>query len=423
MNPDKTSNGISHRGANGSWLLLLLMSVLMFPLWATAQDAGNPPTSMAPVTDKLMAEEYRKAIKKIVVLPGRSPSTGAVTGSYEKPTDGLLDGIGKGAEIGVLRKDVTGIPVSIPIPILTIPGAIFGGLSGSIKRQIQDMRDAMTEELADTAESPLSNDALATDVFWRLREVHGVDPKVFALTTPIPEDTDAILYVSFSDSSINVDGKMATITFTATATLRRYSDGQHLYENQIHYQDSDALENWTKDGKAAWHDYANYARHYVGREIVAELFERTLVQQELRPLATDTVSMVKKQEWQSVTKSPSPTLAWQLTLDGSDEQVEWAKSFNKANIVYDLEIYDMHQLVYAAKKIAGSQHTVAIELPDCNTYRWSVRPSYNIDGDVRFGKWMRSNPDSTNGNVGNAGSEAAAYIYDFASLQIKCGRR
>ena len=111
-------------------------------------------------------------------MPGRSPATGAVTGSYEKPTDGLLDGIGKGAEIGVLRKDVTGIPVSIPIPILTIPGAIFGGLSGSIKRQIQDMRDAMTEELADTAESPLSNDALATDVFWRLREVHGVDPKV-----------------------------------------------------------------------------------------------------------------------------------------------------------------------------------------------------------------------------------------------------
>ena len=269
--------------------------VLMLPVFAGAQDPNAQPSSVAPVSDKLMSEQHRKAVKKVVVLPGRSPSSGSVTGSYEKQTDGLLEGIGKGSEIGVLRKDVTGIPVSIPIPILTIPGAIFGGLSGGIKRQIQDMRDAMTEELAESAESPLSNDALATDVFWRLRDVHGVQPKVLALTTPIPEDTDAVLYVSFSDASINVDGKIATITFTALATLRRYADGQYLYENQIFYEDTDTLENWTEDDNAAWHNYANYARHYVGREIVAELFERTLVRQELRPLATDTVSQVKKQ--------------------------------------------------------------------------------------------------------------------------------
>ena len=403
------------------WIPVVL--TLLLPALAAAQDPNALPSSVVPVTDKLMSEQHRKVVKKVVVLPGRSPASGSVTGSYEKQTDGVLDGIGKGSEIGVLRKDVTGIPVDIPIPILTIPGAIFGGLSGGIKRQIQDMRDAMTEELAESAESPLSNDALATDVFWRLRDVHGVNPKVLALTTPIPEDTDAVLYVSFSDASINVDGKIATITFTATATLRRYADGQYLYENQIFYEDTDTLENWTENDNAAWRNYANYARHYVGREIVAELFERTLVRQELRPLATDTVSPVKKQEWQGVTKSKTPTLAWQLTLDGSDEQVAWARDFNTDNIVYDLEIYDTDQLVYAAKKISGSQHTVAVELPDCKTYRWSVRPSYTIDGDVRFGEWMRSNPDSANGNVGNAGSEAAAYIYDFAALQIKCGRR
>ena len=402
---------------------MLITIVALLPLCATAQDPNAMPSSLAPASDKLMAEEHRKAVKKVVVLPGRSPASGSVTGSYEAPTDGLLDGIDKGREFGVLRQDVTGIPVSIPIPILTIPGAIFGGLSGGIKRQIQDMRDAMTEELADTADSPLSNDALATDVFWRLRDVNGLNPKVLALTTPVPEDTDAILYVSFSDSSINVDGKMATITFTATATLRRFDDGKYLYENQIHYQDTDTLENWIEDDKAAWHNYANYARHYVGREIVAELFERALVRQSMRPLPSDTVKKVKKQEWQGVSKSKSPTLAWEHKLDGSDEQVAWAKGFNEANIVYDLEIYDTNQLVYAAKKIAGSQHTVAAELPDCTTYRWSVRPSYAVDGDVRFGEWMRSNPDSANGNLGNASSEAAAYIYDFASLQIKCGSR
>jgi hypothetical protein len=36
---------------------------------------------------------------------------------------------------------------------------------------------------------------------------------------------------------------------------------------------------------------------------------------------------------------------------------------------------------------------------------------------------MRSNPDGANGNNGKAAAEAAAYIADFASLEIKCGRR
>jgi len=360
---------------------------------------------------------------KIVVLPGVGPASGAVTGSYRKETDGLLDGVDSGREIGVFRKDVGGIPISFPIPILTIPGMIFGGLSGTIKREIQDFRDAMTESLAESAATPLTNDALATDVFWRLREVSGLKPKVFALTTPIPEDTDAILYVSFSDASIEVDDKTATIIFTATATLRRHSDGQHLYENQVYYQDSDTLGNWTENETAAWRDYANYARHYLGREIVAELFERVEVQQVLTPEETDTVSPVKKQEWQGVTRSRTPTLAWNLELAGDDQQVPWAKTINEADISYDLEIYDKHQLVYSARKVEGQQHTVEVELDDCKTYRWTVRPSYPVDGARRFGEWMRSNPDTANGNVGTAASEAAAYIYDFASLEIKCGRR
>lgn len=388
-----------------------------------AKEPGQEIESLLQVTDKLMAEEYRRSVSKIVVLPGVSPASGAVTGSYRKATDGLLDGVDRGREIGVFRKDIGGIPISFPIRILTIPGMIFGGLSGSVKRQIQDFRDAMTENLAESAQTPLTNDALATDVFWRLRDVSGLKPKVFALTTPIPEDTDAILYVSFSDSSIEVDGEVATIIFTATATLRRYSDGQHLYENRIYYQDSDTLGNWTKNETAAWRDYANYARHYLGREIVAELFERVQVQQVLRPAETDTVTRVKKQEWHGVTSSRTPTLAWNLELAGGDQQVPWAKTINAADISYDLEIYDKHRLIYSARNVAGQQHTVEVELEDCKSYRWTVRPSYEVDAAVRYGEWMRSNPDSANGNVGTAGSDSAAYIYDFAALNIKCGRR
>ena len=64
-----------------------------------------------------------------------------------------------------------------------------------------------------------------------------------------------------------------------------------------------------------------------------------------------------------------------------------------------------------------------VELEDCKTYRWSVRPSYRIGSDLRYGQWMRSNPDPANGNIGSAAAEASAYIYDFALLKIKCGRR
>ena len=104
-------------------------------------------------------------------------------------------------------------------------------------------------------------------------------------------------------------------------------------------------------------------------------------------------------------------------------QVGWAASVSGADIAYELEIYDKQQLVYAARKIEEAQFTLDIELEACRTYRWSVRPSYRIGNDIRYGEWMRSNPDPANGNIGQAAAEAAAYIYDFASLEIKCGRR
>lgn len=396
------------------------LSLLMATAWA--QSDTSDQDSLIQESDMLMAEEYRTAINKVVVLPGRSPSTSGVTGSYRKKTDGLVDGIYKGEEIGIIRKDIGGIPVSFPIPVLRRLGGIFGGVSGAITRQVQDFRDAMTKDLAATNTSPLSNEALADDVFWRLRDVPGIDPKVYALTTPIPEETDAILYVSFSDASINVDGKIATINFSATATLRRMSDGQHLYENTIHYQDTDTLANWTKDDKAAWRDYANYARHYVGREIVAEIFERVDVQQTLRPVPTNTVKRVKKEDWKGITTSSTPTLEWSLDLKGDDKQAIWAKSIEPRKLRYDVEIYDKHQLIYVAKQVSGMTHTVEAPLPDCKTYRWSVRPAYDLNGIVRYGEWMRSDPDTANGNRGQAGSEASAYIYDFASLEVKCRR-
>lgn len=368
-----------------------------------------------------MSEENRASVTKIVVLPGATLAGAGVTGSYQKDTLGLLDGIDHGRGVGRVVKDIYGIPIGLSIPILSLPGAIVGGVSGASKRAVQDFRDALTKDLAESADAQLSDDALATDVFWRLRDVETLDPRIFATTTPIPDDTDAILYVSYSGSTIDVQQDEAVLTMSATASLSRRSDGMYLYERQVHYQDRDKLENWTEDNSAAWHDFAAYARHYLGREIAAQLYERVNVQSELRPRKTATVIPVKKDEWRAVSKTTTPTFAWDLNLESGESQALWVGNLAAADIAYEFEIYDKHRIIYAAKDIREPQFKLDLELEACKTYRWSVRPSFRIDGELRFGEWMRWDADSANGNDGKAAAVASAYIYDFASLEIKCG--
>jgi len=402
---------------------VVITASALIPGWAISEEPDNELAALVQGTSVIMEEADRSSVSKIVLLPATAPAGGAVTGSYGKETLGLIDGMDQGRDFGTINQDIAGIPINFPIRILTVPGAILGGLIGASTRELQDYRDALAAKLIEASRTTLSNDALATDVFWRLREVPSLKPKIFALTTPIPADTEAILYVSFSDSTIDVQKDEAILTMSASATLRRVSDGAELYNNQVHYQDRDTLKNWTANDTVAARDFANYARHYLGREISAELYERAEIQEELRPRESNDVSNVKKNQWQGVSKSRTPTLAWELGLKDDDSQTGWAKGISKADIAYDVEIYDKHQIVYAAKKITESQFTLDFELEACKTYRWSVRASYRIGNDVRYGDWMRSDPDPANGNDGKAAAEAAAYIYDFASLEIKCGRR
>ena len=109
--------------------------------------------------------------------------------------------------------------------------------------------------------------------------------------------------------------------------------------------------------------------------------------------------------------------------------VRGLKELTNQNIYYDVEIYDNRQLVYAEKRVQETQHTLEFEIDACKTYRWSVRPSYHIGNDVKFGEWMRSEsdkdaePDTGDGIFGTNALEAPAYIQDFALLEIKCGHR
>lgn len=114
---------------------------------------------------------------------------------------------------------------------------------------------------------------------------------------------------------------------------------------------------------------------------------------------------------------------------GGDSYGPWVESIDESNIYYDVEIYDKHQLVYVEEQVQGSRHTVLIELEACQSYRWSVRPSYRVGSDIKFGEWMRldsaAEPEANTeaGIYGRQASAAPAYIQDFAELKIQCGKR
>jgi len=434
MHTDENNCGSTHNMIGKSLLLVIAATAPLLPGWAAQEQTGaeepsttGQPDKIAPLTH--MSETMRSSIKKIVVIAGESPAGQEITGSYEKETAGLLGGADAGSRVGTISKEVGGIPVSIPIPILTIPGAIFGGLSGAAKREIQEFRDALTKDLIQAADTPLTNEGLASDVYFGLRSVPGLNTKLIAPTTPVPDDTDAILYVSVNGVTIDVQGKDAILTTAAGVTLRRLSDGMFLYQAEVEYQDRDELGHWTENDNALWHDYANYARHYLGREFSAEVFDRIKLRHELRPRESETVDRVKRNDWQGVSRSTTPTLAWDLVLLGGDSYGSWTDAIDESNIFYDVELYDRHTLVYAEYQVSDPFHTLAYEIEPCKTYRWSVRPSYRVGDTIKFGEWMRSASGTETGAggvrrlSGRQASEAPAYIQDFASLKIECGRK
>lgn len=441
MDYDKKSRGFSSAMRKITALFALGATLVLVPGWsASAQAVPAPPSSIQqqgrmPVLDEHMSELLRSTVKKVVVVPGLSPAQQAISGSYEEYTPGLIDGMDAGSRIGTISKEVGGVPVSLPIPGMALPGAIFGGISGKYKREVQEFRDALTEVLANAANQPLTNENLALDVFWGIRKVPNLDSKLLAPTTPIPEDTDAILYVSINAVRIDVQEDEAILTISAGATLSRLSDSLDLYKTVVHYQQTDELTNWTRNENALFRDFANFARHYLGRELTDDVFARVSPNHELVPQETDTVKKVKKNEWHGISKSSTPTLAWDLKLTGGDSYGAWIDAIDESDIYYDVEVYNSHELVYAEEQVPDSSHSLVVELEACQTYRWSVRPTYHVGSDIKFGEWMRASPEvdaeseeeesplTVKAMIGRNATEAPAYIQDFAMLEIKCGRK
>ena len=394
---------------------------------ADEESSGLSSETGSGLVSTHMAEDIRAPIRSVIIVAGAGPTEKSITGTYDDITPGLLGGASEGANMGNQSVQLGGISINLPISILTIPGAVYGGLSGQAKRDAQELRDAMTEDLAQAENRSLNNDGLAQDVFWGLQKVPDLDSKALSATTPIPDDADTVAYVRVVNVTIDLDGDDAVLTTSAEVTLVRHSDQAKLYKRLIQYQDRDTLAEWTENNNALWRDYANFAGHYLGREISAEMFETINLKHELLPVETDTIDLKKKDVWQGSSKSATPTFAWELKLSEDNSHGSWAGAIDESDIYYDIEIYDSHRLVYAQKQIPDAHFTVAGGIPDCKTYRWSVRPSYHVDDDIKYGQWMSSRSlaetTSTNGVFGRKASEAPAYIQDFASLKIACGKK
>ncbi len=374
-----------------------------------------------------MEESIRTSVSNVVVVGGASPIDQEITGSYDEATPGLYGGISSGAAAGSPSVQAGPVTVNLPFPILTLPGAIFGGITGKAKEKMQDFRDAMTDDLAKANNRTLINDGLALDVYRGLQKLPELESKLFAASTPIPDDADAVLYVSIEGISIDVQKKDAILTAAAILSLESVSTGEKLYSTTIRYQDRASLEDWTENDNALWHDFASFARHYLGREITADSFAKIELKHELLPVKSEDIKLQRKNQWQGSTESVTPTLAWELKLLGDDTYGTWTDAINAANTFYDVEIYDAHRMVYEMKQISETQHTLVYELDPCQTYRWSVRPTYRIGDDIRVGEWMQYSSESETeigkGIVGRDAATAPAYVQNFASLEFDCRRK
>ena len=408
----------------------VLTAWLAWPGIAGAGDALEEiEAPLAPKAYEPMSADVRSAVERIAILPSGAETAEAISGTYDEAQPGLVGG----ADAGRRRTGVSGqvgqINVNVPVPILQIPSAIFGGLSGAAKEEIQGFRDALTDDIKNADSQPLMNSSLALDVHHHVRSLSKVEAQLLSSVASIPDTTGAVLFVGFDDFKMDIDGNRATLILTASATLMRRSDNATLYSRTMEYQDTDTLKNWTKNDLALWHDYANFASHYLARELAGETFFRQLLPLALTPRATRSARTHRKHESRFVSDSPAPELAWDAAHREAGDGETPATPIATSELAWDIEIYDAHRIVYSGRALAPS-HVLSYELEPCRTYRWSVRPSHGTGTNTGYGDWMRlSSAESTelfkgrNGLVGREASVAPAYTQDFPELEIKCSRR
>jgi hypothetical protein len=179
---------------------MAILGAALLSLDASGQSGSIPqlPPAAPSLSWEPMSDKLRDEVENVVVVASYKPAEESITGSYEESTPGLIGGINEGAELSTVDAEIGGVNVSFPVPILALPGAVYGGISGTMKREIQEFRDELTEELANAQMHPLTNTSLALDVHHNLTGLPQHSTKLIASSVKVPEETDAILYVGFS---------------------------------------------------------------------------------------------------------------------------------------------------------------------------------------------------------------------------------
>ena len=371
--------------------------------------------------DSQMSEELRGSVRTVLVRPSDIPATLSVEGDYKKevPTPG--EGAASGASAGfavtgqMIAEDPRGLLIApIILPVAVIIGTIGGAAAAKIQQEIQQFRDELTDDLTENPSKPLGSTMLAAALRFRLEKTQDFEPLKPSADSQFPVDADAILEVRVTGLTIMVNGKNATMTTTAVASLRRSPDETIEYQKFYRYSQKDKLSNWVKDENLLWTTYVGQALRHFNRQISGDFFETILLRHVLRPTANETPSNDSSLRiWNRTVKTTTPILSWELFLLGDDPYGEWTNHIDTADVTYELEIYDSGKLVYAEDDIRTTRYEVQEALQECRTYHWSVRPHYEIDGKTRSGEWMQFLSSSERRTIRSAASSRYSATPDF----------
>lgn len=410
----------------------ILVLAFVSGVTSAAIAADTPDEKPAAAPPPPMSQALRSSFRQLAIVPGPSPYVQGVEGTYDKDTLGFIGGVDAGTRAATVETEVGGANVRFPIPVLMWPARLIGGIAGKTQKEIQDFRDALTDDLKSDTSQPLSNENLALNVYQGIRKLPAVNARLFAADAELPDSTDAMLHVNITALGIDVQGRDAVITTIAEGELIRRSDEKALYKTTVYYSDRDTLARWTGSDNALWHSYSNFARHYAGREIAAQVFERVPFEHEIQPVGSQSVKLSRRNAWQATSKTLAPTLAWEVSVPAGNGLGDEGADVLANELLYDLEIYDQQRLVYAEKLLTDTRHVVTFGLEPCKSYRWTVRPAFRVGESIHYGDWMQAPPAAETpepflvgaaGVDGRAASVAPAMLQDFASLEVKCGSK
>lgn len=413
----------------GRFATIACLVVLFTGCGGIPDYAGTQPTVWDRQPYTHMPDSDRVSVESLVIVPYTPGVETAILGTYDRDVPGAADtaidaSTGPFVLSVELAADMGGLVApEILIPVLTLPWVIGGAAVGKVRSDLQEFRDAMTTSLVKDPRSQLSNAVIADDVYSALRQNPNTDVNVISPTIRLPAGSEHVLLTKFTGMAVEVDGGMAEIEIGAFASLRRVSDGKTLHSESYAYRDRDDLAKWTANDLELWHDYLNFARHYLAREIAADFLERYQLRHELQPVKTSSAKPADDSAWQMKTRGEHPELAWSLDLLGGDGYGPWVSGLSGESTAYDLEIYDRHRLVYTVRGLQQSSHQVTVPLERCSKLWWTVRPSYTADdGHTRYGEWMRKyrSPELDDGHVGWEASAVPAFVKGFAVLRTSC---